>query len=424
MELNVMRIFTCVVAATFIAFLGASNAFADAEPGQSYFFVMGSYIDDDSDRGVEDDINGGQFGFGYALNDALNIEGVFSGAWADGDDLPDLEHLGIGIDLQRVFRRAERFSPYLHAGVSYMTVDVQGAPEEDGAAYSAGAGFLLDMFDSNVALRGEFKHRLDTASNDQNLNDNLFSLGFQFPFGAATPKFVDSDGDGVADGIDRCPNTPAGTRVDSYGCELDSDGDGVKDSMDKCPGTPAGVSVNSDGCPMDSDGDGVSDDKDKCPGTPAGAALDENGCELDGDNDGVVDRLDECPDSAPGVPVDRKGCEIKGDYTLRGVNFESNSDRLLPGATNILDQVVETLTKYPDITFEIQGHTDSDGSAEHNEGLSARRATTVRDYLVSNGVSVNRMTVRGYGESQPIADNTTAAGKAENRRVVLRIIET
>lgn len=419
-----MRILSCVVSAICFATLGVGNAFADAEAGQGYFSAMGSYVDDDSQRGVEDDITTGQFGFGYALNDALNLELMLSAGWADGDPLgsPDQSQLGIGIDLQRVFRRAERFSPYLHAGIGYLTVDPAGLKQSDGGMYSVGAGFLLDLFDSNIALRGEYRHRLDSALAD-NLNDNILSLGFQFPFGPGTPKFVDSDGDGVADGSDRCPNTPPGTRVDAYGCEVDSDGDGVKDSMDKCPGTPRGVAVNADGCPADSDGDGVSDDKDKCPNTVRGAKVGPDGCELDGDNDGVVDRLDECPNSAPGVQVDIKGCEIKGEIRLPGVNFESNSDRLLPGATSVLDDAVATLKKNPSITFEVAGHTDSDGAAEYNEGLSARRATTVRDYLASNGIAENRMTVRGYGEAQPIADNGTRDGKAENRRVVLRIID-
>jgi OOP family OmpA-OmpF porin len=415
-----MKTFICVVAATLIAFAGAQSAFADAEVGQGYFSVMGSYLDDDKDRDVKDGVNTGQFGMGYAINDILNIEGFVSATAAKGGDQ---EHLGIGLDLQRVFRRAERFSPYLHAGVGLIQVDPAGAvSSSDGAMYSAGVGFLLDMFNSNVSLRGEYRHRMETASS-QNLNDNLYSLGLQIPFGAGSPTFVDSDGDGVADGMDRCPNTPAGTRVDAYGCETDSDGDGVKDSKDKCPNTPRGAAVNADGCPMDSDGDGVADGMDKCPNTLAGATVDKDGCELDGDKDGVVDRLDECPNTTPGVPVDRKGCEIKGDYTLQGVSFESNSDRLLPGATSILDQVVGTLTKYPEITFEVQGHTDSDGASDYNESLSARRATTVRDYLASNGVAMDRMTTRGYGESQPVADNGTSEGKAQNRRVVLRIVE-
>ena len=417
-----MRIFTRFVTAATIVFLVAGSAFADAEPEQGYFSVMGSYIDDDTSRGVQDGVKGGQFGFGYALDGGINIEAFMSVASLNGDGGPDQEHMGVGVDLQRVFRRGERFSPYLHAGVGYFEIDSTAIPKRDGTMYSAGAGFLLDVFESNIALRGEWRHRMDTAT-AVNLHDNLFSLGLQIPFGEGTPKFVDSDGDGVADGMDRCPNTPAGTRVDAYGCELDSDGDGVTDSKDKCPGTPKGVSVNASGCPMDSDGDGVADDKDKCPNTVRGAKVGPDGCELDGDKDGVVDRLDECPNSAPGAQVDIKGCEIKAVIRLPGVNFETNSDRLLPSATSVLNDAVATLKKNPTITVEVAGHTDSDGAADYNEGLSTRRATTVRDYLASNGIAVDRMSVRGYGESQPIADNSTRAGKAQNRRVVLRIIE-
>ncbi len=421
-----MKKLTCFVATAFVAFLGAGNAFADAEAGQGYFSVMGSYIDDDTGRGVDDAINGGQFSLGYAINKDWNFEAVLSAGIPESgssSSWPDQNHMGLGVDMQRVFRRAERFGPYIHVGFGYFSNDISsGGPELEGGMYSGGAGFLLDIFSSNVALRAEWRHRVETASSDT-MKDNLFSLGLQIPFGAATPRFIDSDGDGIGDGMDRCPNTPTGASVDTFGCELDSDNDGVKDSKDKCPGTPAGVRVDSDGCPVDSDGDGVTDDKDKCPGTPAGAAVDADGCEMDGDNDGVVDRLDECPDSAPGVQVDIKGCEIKAEITLQGVNFESNSDRLVSGTTGVLDDAAATLRKNPSIKVEVAGHTDSDGTAAYNESLSARRATTVHDYLADNGVSVDRMSVRGYGESQPIADNTSAAGKAQNRRVVLRVVE-
>ena len=418
-----MRTLICIAAASLIALAGTQNAFAEAEEGQAYFSVMGSYIDDDKDRGLEDGINGGQFSLGYAITDTVNIEALFSAAVpkSGSSAVPDQEHTGIGFDLQRVFRKDERFSPYVHIGAGYFKNNSSGnGPENDGGMYSAGAGFLLDMFDSNVALRGEYRHRMDSAL-DSNLHDDLFSLGLQIPFGPATPKWVDTDGDGVADGSDNCPNTPAGARVDAWGCELDSDGDGVKDSMDECPGTPSGVAVGANGCPNDSDGDGVSDDKDQCPNTPAGEPVDANGCELDDDGDGVVNRLDECPGTAAGVQVDIKGCEIKEEITLEGVNFQTNSDRLVSGAESILSDAAATLRKNPTIKVEVAGHTDSDGAADYNEGLSARRAQTVHDYLAANGVDVSRMTVRGYGEAEPIADNSTAAGKAQNRRVVLRI---
>ena len=421
-----MRTFTWVAMATAIALGSVQTAMADAQAGQAYLSVMGTYAEYDSNRGLDDAFGGRQFGLGYAINDKYNIEAMLSIASPEYLTISaaDQEQFGAGIDLQRVFRRAERFSPYLHAGVGYFKTDLAGSTyEPDGAMYSLGAGFLLDLFSSNIALRGEYRHRMDNATS-VDMSDNLFSLGLQLPFGRSTPKWVDSDGDGVADSSDNCPNTPAGAPVDASGCELDSDGDGVKDSKDECPGTPRGVAVGANGCANDSDGDGVTDDKDQCPGTPAGEPVDANGCELDDDGDGVVNRLDECPGTPEGTPVDKRGCKIEGDYVLKGVNFESNSDVLRSGATDVLDEVVATLLKYPDIKFEIQGHTDSDGAAAYNEGLSTRRASTVADYLISNGVAESRMTVRGYGESEPIADNNTSAGKAQNRRVVLRVIET
>jgi OOP family OmpA-OmpF porin len=107
---------------------------------------------------------------------------------------------------------------------------------------------------------------------------------------------------------------------------------------------------------------------------------------------------------------------------LPGVNFGSASDLLLGGSEWILKNAADTLNRYPTFKVEVAGHTDSDGSGLANFGLSERRAKTVHDYLVGYGVDPERMTVVGYGESQPIADNATAQGKATNRRVELRIV--
>ncbi len=197
----------------------------------------------------------------------------------------------------------------------------------------------------------------------------------------------------------------------------------MPDSRDRCPDTPAGHRVDASGCSLDSDGDGVVDADDQCPNTYRGATVDERGCELDDDNDGVVNRLDRCPDTAPGVRVDVNGCEIRDVIELPGVNFETNSDRLLPGADDVLNDAAATLRKYPDLVVEVAGHTDSVGSAEYNQGLSERRAATVRDYLINAGASEANLSARGYGEAQPIDDNGTAEGRARNRRVELRIIE-
>ena len=419
-----MKFIFGVILAALISLVGFGNAYAEAEPEQNYVSIMGSYVDDDDDRALDDGFNSGQISVGYVIDEYWNVEALFAvgNPKSSGVLRSDEKHTSLGVDIQRVFYRSSRISPYIYAGVGVFNSKVKNVESEGGGMYSAGAGVLIDVFSNGTALRADFRHRVDDAQNSA-LGDNMFSLGFQVPFGKASPAFVDSDGDGVSDGMDRCPNTPAGTAVDAYGCELDSDNDGVKDSADRCPDTPAGVTVDSRGCAMDSDGDGVTDDKDRCPDTVRGAKVDAYGCEMDGDSDGVVDRLDECPDSPQGAQVDVRGCEIKEEIALRGVNFESNSDRLLPGATTRLDQAAATLLKNPTIKVEVAGHTDSDGAAEYNESLSARRAKTVQDYLAANGVADDRMTVRGYGEAEPVAPNNTAAGKAENRRVVLRITE-
>lgn len=171
---------------------------------------------------------------------------------------------------------------------------------------------------------------------------------------------------------------------------------------------------------VDSDGDGVPDGADRCPGTPSGAHVNAAGCELDADADGVFDRLDKCPGTAAGTRVDSAGCEIADVIILKGVNFASDSARLTPDSLPVLDDAAQTLMKRGNVSTEIAGYTDDRGSEEHNHVLSQRRADAVKDYLVSKGVPVTKISSRGYGEDSPIADNKTASGRAANRRVELR----
>ncbi len=241
-----------------------------------------------------------------------------------------------------------------------------------------------------------------------------------FIIGGAVCAMGDTDADGVKNYKDKCPGTVAGGIVDEHGCEKDSDGDGVVDRLDECPGTPQGVRVNERGCESDSDGDGVPDSRDRCPGTPAGAKVDKYGCELDSDSDGVVDSIDKCPNTPRGTPVDASGCELAHDLKLEGVNFEFDSAKLTPDSIAKLNEAVAILKRNADDKIEIAGHTDSQGNADYNQRLSERRAQAVADYLVSQGANANNLTVKGYGESQPVADNGSKEGSAANRRVELR----
>lgn len=239
-------------------------------------------------------------------------------------------------------------------------------------------------------------------------------------FGSLLCRGKDTDRDGVRDEDDRCPGTPAGVEVDQNGCEPDFDGDGVPDRLDECSDTPSGAQVDARGCELDSDGDGVVNSKDRCPNTPAGAPVDANGCELDSDGDGVGDSRDECPDTPAGTTVDNRGCTLAPAYELEGVRFDFDSARLTPDSKASLDDAVKILERHSELQVEIAGHTDSIGSETYNQGLSERRARAVRDYLVAHGIDAGRLTVRGYGETEPVADNATRVGRAANRRVEMR----
>lgn len=170
----------------------------------------------------------------------------------------------------------------------------------------------------------------------------------------------------------------------------------------------------------DSDGDGVPDGEDQCPDTPQGVEVDENGCPIDTDGDGVPDYLDKCPGTPAGSKVDSKGCKIIEDLVLKVTtdHFKFDSSKLEPGMINQLDEVMAKIAASPgDEKLQIIGHTDSTGPESYNQDLSERRAKAVADYLAEQGMSSDKLAVKGMGESQPVAENDTREGRSMNRRV-------
>jgi len=142
---------------------------------------------------------------------------------------------------------------------------------------------------------------------------------------------------------------------------------------------------------------------------------------LDDDKDGILNTNDKCPNTAPGVVVDPKGCAIF-DGVIEGVNFLSGSAILTETSMSILDGVVDKLKAYPTAKIMLSAHTDSQGDADANKQLSAQRARSVAVYLVKSGISAKRLTARAFGETQPIDNNDTAAGRLNNRRVELQML--
>jgi outer membrane protein OmpA-like peptidoglycan-associated protein len=312
-------------------------------------------------------------------------------------------------------------------------VDQDGVPDKDDACPNTPVGATVDSRGCSV------------DSDHDGVPDGLDKCP-DTPAGATVDAVgcpADSDHDGVPDGLDKCPATPPGATVDALGCALDSDHDGVPDGLDKCPDTPAGATVDATGCPADADHDAVLDGLDKCPNTPTGTPVDATGCPLaqDSDHDGVPDGADKCPDTPRGVPVDSTGCMIlfqpevappvqpgaparpvtapRPTLILRGVTFRTGLSVLTAESYAVLDQVAGSLVANPDIRIEIAGYTDNTGPIGVNLRLSQARAAAVRAYLARKGVSPSRMIARGFGSRGPVAPNTTATGRAQNRRVEL-----
>lgn len=112
-----------------------------------------------------------------------------------------------------------------------------------------------------------------------------------------------------------------------------------------------------------------------------------------------------------------KTLSIDGKIIARGINFESGKSTLKPESLGALNNIVQMMNAHPELKFEVSGHTDSDGNDASNLNLSTERAIVVKNKLISLGISGDRLTTKGYGETKPISDNTTAEGKANNRRV-------
>ncbi|TAE49109.1 MAG: OmpA family protein [Cytophagia bacterium] len=220
--------------------------------------------------------------------------------------------------------------------------------------------------------------------------------------------------------------------VDEFGCLPDRDRDGVPDLVDKCPDLPGIKAL--DGC-NDRDGDGVLDHEDDCPDEPGLKRL--KGCPDKGngdrDGDGVIDREDLCPDvkgtkANKGCPelVSKEQKKIIEDATK--VLFEVDKADLKPESSEILDRLATLIfdlkAKFGNIKVRLEGHTDSDGTNEHNLELSRNRARSVKEYLVNKGIDALTISTAGYGEEKPIVTNATPQGKKQNRRVEIAITNT
>jgi len=345
---------------------------------------------------------------------------------------------GLQYGFRNLIKKNGVLDPFVGLGGGYNWVDSEGFGTFNG---TVGIDFY---FSENIAfnLQTTYKH----AFEDANPKHFQHVAGLKFTWGG-----TDTDGDGVYDNVDACPNVAGLEQF--MGCP-DSDKDGIEDSKDNCPnafgpaesmGCPdtdgdgtldkddncvneAGPAYNN-GCPdPDSDGDGVLDSKDKCK-MVAGPAS-NNGCPTDRDNDGVVDADDKCPDVAgiaslagcpkPAAPTAQEQAQLNA--YAKTILFDTAKANIKAESAKVLSDITAILKKYPSAKFSIDGHTDSVGSATFNQKLSDSRANEVKNYLIKNGIEENRLTSVGYGEARPVGDNKTRAGRAQNRRVEINLM--
>ena len=356
----------------------------------------------------------------------------------------DLSYYGIDATVKYSFMellKSKWLDPSAHIGGGYTFFG-------DASAGTVNGGLGLTFwFTENVGLQFQstYKHSFDdnrVADLDVPTHIQHFA-GLTFKFGGK-----DTDGDGIYDKDDACPEV-AGL-PEFKGCP-DTDKDGIQDSADACPEV-AGLAefngcpdtdgdgiINSEdecvdvkgtkimkGCP-DADGDGVADKDDECP-TVKGAK-ENKGCPWpDTDGDGVADKDDKCP-TVKGT-VANNGCPEVSDEAMKKLNdygktilFNSGKSSFQKQTYPVLQAMSAILKEYPTAKFSLEGHTDSDGKDAMNQKLSEDRAAAVKNYLIEQGIEASRLSSKGFGESMPVDSNKTAKGKANNRRVEVKLVK-
>jgi outer membrane protein OmpA-like peptidoglycan-associated protein len=334
---------------------------------------------------------------------------------------------------------AERFSPaglWFAGNLGVATThsltrgmfDLQGGYDVLDAKGRLGLGPML-----------AFEHVFQPDSNfrPDDANILIFGVHVMYDFGPGLNPDSDRDHDGILDDVDKCPDQPEDKDgfEDADGCpDPDNDKDGIPDAADKCPNQAEDRDgfEDADGCPdPDNDKDGIADAVDKCPDEPEDkdGFEDADGCpDPDNDKDGIPDVKDLCPNEPETYNgyADGDGCPDEDQVRVVGdkivlddrVHFYVNSYVIRQLSHPLLTRLAKLIMDHPEyVHVSVEGHADERGPAGFNQKLSEDRAKAVLEFLVKAGVSRDRLSAVGFGESKPIVEKNSEYAMLLNRRV-------
>lgn len=385
--------FAAAAAAVLWGAVGATSVAQAADSDDNYAGVMG--LVHIADKRLH--LNNGYGGRGYfgwaAIPGSMNLEFNLVG-YDSNPNHKEYVHMGQyggGVDMTFPFLQDTAFKPFWILGGGLIWSDGGGYGKSENSYANFGLGgthelsrrWSVRLESRGIAFFPDSNNKGVEEFPKDMYTDVVIGLGLQY-------FFVDELPPAAARETVRVVEVPGSLPPP---CQ-DSDGDGVCDELDQCPDTPVGVAVDSRGCPFDTDGDGVPDYLDKCPSTPKGLKVDADGCVSEAQT-----------------------------IILQNVNFEFDKDRLTSEAETVLRGVGDGLMSQKDLRVELAGHTDSKGSHSYNQALSDRRAASVRRFLLAQGVPESQFQSKGYGETQPIDTNETDEGRARNRRVEFKVLK-
>jgi len=401
---------------------------------------------------------GGQFGFYFS--ERVGLEFSLSKGWSRPKE-EDLQYatylMPVSVMVKYNLAKGKKFVPYAALGVGMLYWDLRDVANVSSESYTIsetlgesifqgkdamiilGLGFefyLSRVFGFEVATR--YNHVIEHGNDIAGTGGEQIGIiegrvGLNIHFVSAK----DTDNDGIKDKYDADLDNPEDfdNFEDGDGApDPDNDGDGILDTDDKEPNIAEDIDgfEDEDGVPeYDNDQDGIEDKDDLSPNhaEDMDGFEDEDGApDLDNDGDGILDVDDKCPmepETMNGFE-DEDGCpdkkpeiifEKKAPIILDGVTFDSGSAELAANAKNVLGKVVRTLNEYPEMKLEINGYTDNTGSLNYNMKISKKRAESVINYLINQGIQTDRLTANGYGPENPITSNKTKEGRAKNRRI-------